>query len=52
LDEMYELPSRTGIAKIVIDEAVVREGAPPKRIPRDAASEAEAATAPSDRQAS
>ncbi|WP_217126425.1 ATP-dependent protease ATP-binding subunit ClpX [Hydrogenophilus thiooxidans] len=37
LDEMYELPSRTGIAQIVIDEAVVQEGAPPKRIPRDAA---------------
>lgn len=53
LDEMYELPSRTGIAKIVIDEAVVREGAPPKRIPRDSElSETEAATAPSDRQAS
>ena len=33
LDTMYELPSRTDVARVVIDEAVVRENVIPALIP-------------------
>jgi len=32
LDEMYQLPSLEGVAKVIIDEDTVMHGAPPRRI--------------------
>ena len=42
LDTMYELPALEGVAKVIVDESVIEQGAAPQRIPSDPAEPAAA----------